>query len=449
MTESKWKATTIGELCDAYNGILQTGPFGSQLHAEDYVPNGPVPVVPTSAIGRRRIRRIEVPKISALKATELARHRLMEGDILFARRGVQATGLSCLVEAQHEGWLCGTGAILLRLPAGVVDAKFLCCVLAQETTVSWLRQNAIGATMPNLNEGVIRRLPLLLPPLSDQKVIAKILDALDDKIELNRKMNETLEEMARALFKSWFVDFDPVHAKAAGKKPYGMDDATAALFPDSFEESALGLIPRGWRVGTVEKCCSVLRRGIQPAYVEDEGVVAINQKCIREGRVSLEKARRHDIAVRSIAGRELEGGDVLVNSTGVGTLGRVAILPSDMAGAICDSHVTVARPDASVVEPAFFGAMMLHAQSTIESMGTGSTGQTELSREALVNLPTILPGRLCQARFSEEHATLLTMLRASEIESDSLIALRDTLLPKLLSGELRIKDAERLVCDVA
>lgn len=102
-----------------------------------------------------------------------------------------------------------------------------------------------------------RRKWILLPPLPEQRAIARVLGTLDDKIELNRKMIETLEELARTLFKSWFVDFDPVHAKAAGKKPFGMNDATAALFPDSFEDSELGPIPRGWRVGTLGEVASV------------------------------------------------------------------------------------------------------------------------------------------------------------------------------------------------
>jgi type I restriction enzyme S subunit len=109
----QWINTTLGKLCDAGKAFLQTGPFGSQLHACDYVEVNGVPVVPTSAIGRRKIDSHELPLVSEQKAAELRRHRLQPGDILFARRGVQATGLSALVKTQHENWICGTGAILL------------------------------------------------------------------------------------------------------------------------------------------------------------------------------------------------------------------------------------------------------------------------------------------------------------------------------------------------
>jgi type I restriction enzyme S subunit len=110
-----------------------------------------------------------------------------------------------------------------------------------------------------------RRMHITLPPLTEQRAIARILGTLDDKIELNRRMNETLEEMARALFKSWFVDFDPVHAKMEGRQPFGMDDEIAALFPDSFEDSALGEIPKGWKVGTVSDIATASRDALNPA----------------------------------------------------------------------------------------------------------------------------------------------------------------------------------------
>jgi type I restriction enzyme S subunit len=124
--------------------------------------------------------------------------------------------------------------------------------------VEWFKFHAIGATMPNLNEGIIRSFPFQIPPLHEQHAIAHILGTLDDKIELNRRMNETLEAMAQALFKSWFVDFDPVRAKAEGRDS-GLPKHIANLFPDSFEDSELGEIPKGWEVKTLgEMLCQSL-----------------------------------------------------------------------------------------------------------------------------------------------------------------------------------------------
>ena len=254
----EWRSSTIGELCDTGVVELQTGPFGTQLHAHDYVNNG-VPVVPTEAIRNRQIDHSVLPKISPSKAEELARHRLQLDDILFARRGVQATGhIGCVREAE-DGFLCGTGAIRLRVRRGgsSVNPDFLSHVLANPASVEWFKFHAIGATMPNLNEGIIRSFPLQIPPLPEQRAIAHILGTLDDKIELNRRMNETLEAMARALFKSWFVDFDPVRAKAEGRDP-GLPKPLADLFPDSFEDSELGEIPKGWEVKTIGDLADVV-----------------------------------------------------------------------------------------------------------------------------------------------------------------------------------------------
>lgn len=440
-----WVQTTIGALCDQYGGSLQTGPFGSQLHAHDYVHDGRVRVVPTSAIGNRKLIEANTQRIRREKAESLARHYLRTGDIVFARRGVQATGLSALVEPRHEGWLCGTGVIRLRLPKTSVDPCFLSIVLSDSTSRSWIRQHAIGATMPNLNEAILRGLPLRLPPLSDQRAIAHILGTLDDKIELNRRMNETLEEMARAIFKSWFVDFDPVRAKKEGRPPPAMDPTTAALFPDDYEDSELGKIPKGWQVSRLVEVTSLLKRGIQPAYIDAGGILVINQRCIRNGRVDFAQARGHDPARRSVGGRQLEPLDVLVNSTGVGTLGRTAQLPHAIGQLICDSHVTVVRANKEVASPLWLGRYMAYMQPLIEDMGHGSTGQTELSRARLGELPLVVPPREIQERFDVLISPFFRMVHANEGQDLTLAALRDSLLPKLLTGEIRIRDAERAV----
>jgi type I restriction enzyme S subunit len=123
------------------------------------------------------------------------------------------------------------------------------------------------SSVPGLNRNDLHLIKVKLPPLSEQKAIAHILGTLDDKIELNREMNQTLEAIARAIFKSWFVDFEPVRAKMEGRQPAGMDAATAELFPDEFEESALGMIPRGWRVGKLENIADNPRRGVQAEKV--------------------------------------------------------------------------------------------------------------------------------------------------------------------------------------
>ncbi|MDF3054870.1 MAG: hypothetical protein K0Q74_777, partial [Gammaproteobacteria bacterium] len=194
-----------------------------------------------------------------------------------------------------------------------------------------------------------------LPPLNEQRVIAEILGTLDDKIELNRKMNKTLEAMAQALFKSWFVDFD-------------------GIAREDMCESEMGLIPIKWSVLPLVEVTSYLNRGLSPKYTEKEGVLVLNQKCIRNNFVDFTKARRHDNVLKKITGRELQIGDILVNSTGVGTLGRVAQILHLPENAIVDSHVTVVRASSTVTSN-FLGLNLLGRQEQIEAMGEGTTGQ--------------------------------------------------------------------------
>jgi type I restriction enzyme S subunit len=217
-----------------------------------------IPVVPTEAIGNRQIDYSVLPKISLDKAEELRRHWLEPGDILFARRGVQATGHIGYVREVENGFVCGTGAIRLRIRrSNGISPEYVSHVLANPVSVAWFKYHAIGATMPNLNEGIIRSFPINLPLISEQCAIARILGALDDKIELNRRMNGTLEAMARALFKSWFVDFDPVRAKAEGRDS-GVPKPIADLFPSRLVGSELGEIPESWDVSMIAELAGIV-----------------------------------------------------------------------------------------------------------------------------------------------------------------------------------------------
>ena len=440
---SEWLKTTIGKLVDSGQAIVQTGPFGSQLHKHDYVEDG-TPVIPTEAIGKGRILDIDVPKVSSAKARELGRHRLLAGDILFARRGAQATGLSAIIDARYVGALCGTGALLLRTNSTRVLPHYLSLYLSSDFAFNWLRTHAVGAVMPNVNTEIIKALPLILPPVAEQIGLSRFLGALDDRIALLRETNATLEAIAQALFKSWFVDFDPVHAKQQGLAPEGMDEATAALFPESFEESELGFVPKGWRVSSLGDCTSYLNRGISPKYVEVGGVVVVNQKCIRDFAVDLSKARRHDPTQRKIDGRELCVGDVLVNSTGVGTLGRVAQVLTLDEPAIVDSHVTVVRADAGLGWN-YLGLTLMRKQAEIEGFGEGTTGQTELSRGKLASIKMIVPSKSMLDQFDEITVPLRNRFAANQAKAQTLIALRDTLLPRLISGQLRLPDDEAML----
>lgn len=299
-----------------------------------------------------------------------------------------------------------------------------------------------GAVMPKLTQGNLNRIEVPCPGREQQKQIVDILGTLDDRITLLRETNKTLESIAQAIFKSWFVDFDPVRAKMAGRQPESMDEETAALFPDSFEESELGLIPRGWSISTLSERCSYLKRGLSPKYVEDGGVLVLNQKCVRDFSIDFTKARRHDQTKKNIDGWTVELGDVLVNSTGVGTLGRVAQVLDLHELTIVDSHLTVVRAGSSL-RSTYLGEWMQRNQPLIESMGEGTTGQTELSRAKLGGLRLVLPPMPIQKQFDQLVRPLKCSLVVNSSKVHSLASVRDALLPRLISGKLRISGVHR------
>jgi type I restriction enzyme S subunit len=438
---SDWTSTTVGELCDHFGAELQTGPFGSQLHSYDYRNEG-VPVVPTEAINDGRINPDALPRISFEKARELSRHALKPGDILFARRGAQATGKTALARDCDEGAICGTGAIRLRTSKSTVcDPSFLAACLSAKDTVSWIRHHAIGATMPNLNEGIIRSIPIRLAPVHDQKAIAHILGTLDDKIELNRKTNETLEAIARALFKSWFVDFDPVRAKAEGR-PTGLPDAISDLFPDSFEESELGEIPSGWCATQVGECLETVLGGTPSRKRSDYWggeIPWIGSGMVNEFRVTRPTELITELGLKESATKLLPVRSTLIAITGA-TLGQVSTNEIEL----CANQSVVA-----ILPSIELGAeyIYLWTLSSIDILVASQTGgaQQHVNKNNVNELPLLAPSDSVLAHFGATAKPLFDKIAINIFASEFLRDVRDTILPKLISGELRIPDAERLL----
>ena len=191
-----WERTALGDLCKGPGGAIQTGPFGSQLHKDDYQETG-VPVVNPTHLNAGRINHENVPRVSDENASRLERHRLCVGDIVFARRG--QIGRMALVTEFEEGWLCGTGSFLVRARRPIVDNRFLHYQLSTEPLTKWLVAHAAGAIMPNLNNVVLRQIPVFLPSVDEQREIVAVLDAIDRKIDLHRRKRAVLEELFKAL----------------------------------------------------------------------------------------------------------------------------------------------------------------------------------------------------------------------------------------------------------
>ncbi|BBP94891.1 hypothetical protein BSFA1_00200 [Burkholderia sp. SFA1] len=451
--QSDWPFMTIGTLVERGDARLQTGPFGSQLHKSDYVDAG-IPIIPTEAIGRGVVLDdVSLPQISEAKATELSRHRLRAGDILFARRGIQATGLSAIVGAKHIDALCGTGAILLRVNSDVIVPQFLAAYLATDVARTWLRAHAVGAVMPNLNAGIIGQLRVPLPDISVQREIASLAFALDARIRLLRETSATLESIAKSIFKSWFIDFGPVHAKAEGLEPDGMDAETSALFPDAFEDSALGNIPKGWAVGTLAEH-AFAERGLSykgaGLCAFGEGVPMHNLNSVLEGgdyKYLGIKHYRGDYKERHIA----VAGDIIVANTEQGhnhrLIGFPAVVPTRYGKAIFSHHIYRVRtkPDSPLTKHTLY--YMLMAPSVREQVIGCANGSTvNMLKVAGLEIPRFVCPSAEIARAFESRAAIFRAQIETNVErAETLAALRDTLLPRLISGKLCLPDAESQV----
>jgi type I restriction enzyme S subunit len=194
---TNWPVTSLKELCSDGDASIQTGPFGSALHASDYIADG-TPCIMPQDIRDGRLVVENVARISDDDHKRLSRYQLRVGDIIYPRRG--DISKRALIGKREAGWICGTGCLRIRPNQTKVSPDYLAFYLSHSAICEWLEGNAVGATMPHLNTGLIGSISVTLPPSSEQREIAAILGALDDKIELNRKTAATLEEMARTLY---------------------------------------------------------------------------------------------------------------------------------------------------------------------------------------------------------------------------------------------------------
>lgn len=234
------QTTTLGALVESSTGFIQTGPFGSQLHARDYVEDG-IPVVMPQQLGDNEIRSSDIAFVGEHDRDRLLRHVMCEGDIVFSRRGDVTR--RAYITRRESGWLCGTGCLLLRLNHPACDNRYLVRFLGLQGTREYLTQNAIGATMPNLNQGILSSVPVVLPPRDRQERIVDVISAYDDLIENNRKRIRLLEQAARMLYEEWFVRL---------------------RFPGHEHVRITNSMPDGWKTTRLGKVISELESGKRP-----------------------------------------------------------------------------------------------------------------------------------------------------------------------------------------
>lgn len=422
-----WEVTSLGEVVQRAGGHIQTGPFGSQLHASDYVEVGIPSIMPIN-IGDGRIIADGIARVSVEDARRLSRHRVSAGDIVYSRRG--DVERHALVQNEEAGWLCGTGCIKVNFGQGAVHPRYASYYLRHPATRAWISRHAVGATMPNLNTSIMSEVPFVLPPPEIQYRIADILGKLDNKIELNRRMNRTLEKMAAAIFKSWFIDFDPVHAKAEGRDP-GLPAEIADLFPDSFEESELGAIPKGWMPGKLSDVADNPRRTIKPSDVPPAtpyiGLQHMPRRCI-----ALDAWGRADEVGSGKS--QFKEGEILFGKLRP-YFHKVGIAPVD---GVCSTDILVVVPKSA--EWHSYVLSLVSSKAFIDYTDSHSAG-TKMPRtnwQDMGRYPLALPPDHLAKAFQNHVAALHQRIGLAIRQNRRLAGLRDTLLPKLLSGEIEL-----------
>ena len=287
-----------------------------------------------------------------------------------------------------------------------------------------------------------KKIKITIPPIHIQVSIAETLSALDDKIALNRQINATLEAIAQALFKSWFVDFDPVRAKMEGREPEGMDEATAALFPSELVESELGLIPKGWRVGSLEDLAT-LNSESWTAKKHPNTVLYIDLANAKDNQIAEVTSYAFDEAP-SRARRVLRDGDTIVGTVRPGNR-SFAFICQAASNLTASTGFAVLRP--RKIENTEFVYLAATQDSSIEHLAHVADGGAypAVRPEVVAGIQTILPTNAEMTAFHKVAAPLLVLIAHNQQQAQSLATLRDTLLPRLISGQLRIPEAEEVM----
>ncbi|MBI3072797.1 MAG: restriction endonuclease subunit S [Deltaproteobacteria bacterium] len=379
---------------------------------------GGVPFVRGGDIASGQIRTEQLRTIAPEVSSQYKRTLLQGGELLVSLVG--NPGQVAIVPDNLRGANIARQVGLVRLRKEV-DAIFIKYFLSSPIGQAGLGAQTMGSVQQVINLRDLKEVRIPLPPLREQRAIAHILGTLDDNIELNRRMNETLEAMARALFRSWFVDFDPVRAKAAGHQPTGMDAATSKLFPSEFVESELGEIPDGWGVSQLDDLAAI-HGGKQLTTVA----------CQPIGPFPVFGAN----GIMGFADRTTHDGFVIA-------FGRV--------GAYCGSvHWTYSgawiNNNASSVVPKRWPEFVLQAMlmTEFDGMRTGSA-QPFIPNSSMASLQVVCAPDQILDEFCAVVHSLRLKEHASHRESRTLAVLRDALLPKLISGELRLEQATRFM----
>ena len=447
-TSSKWQPTALGELISLRKGVSYKGEFldkpGPRLL-------GLGTVVPGGGLKLDEARTYSGP----IREDQ----RIMSGELLVALTDItqegKVLGSPGLVPRTENGGFAVThhvARVQIKVPTRL-DTRFLYYLLRGQEFKDYVRGVSMGTTVRAVSIDDVEAFEAAIPPLPEQRAIARVLGSLDDKIELNRRMNQTLEDICRALFKFWFVDFGPVRAKKEGRWKKGeslpgMPADMWDLWPSEFEESEIGEIPKEWEIRPLGEIAS-FTRGIsyRGEDLAESDTALVNLKCAGRGGAYREdglKAYRGPFKEEQV----VEPGDVVVSHTDVTqraeVIGRAYVVrpSSRFVRLVASLDMAIVRPTSGGQTREYFAYALSEERFRDHAYGyTNGTTVLHLSSQALTDYPHLVPPAEVVRRFSEAVSPGHELIADHSLETDTLTRTRDALLPRFLSGEIRVSQA--------
>jgi len=437
----EWPQTELGPLCSKI-GSGATPRGGDKVYLE----KGDVALIRSQNVRNDGFKTDGLVYIAAEHADQLANVTVKPQDVLLNITG-DSVARCCQVDPRVLPARVNQHVAIIRPHLSELSPRFLRYFLVsprmQSQMLGWAHA---GATRNALTKGMIESFKVPKPPIPVQCRVADVLGKLDDKIELNRRMNRTLEKMAAAIFKSWFIDFDPVHAKAEGRLPALQSGATrragapglpaevADLFPDTFEDSALGPIPKGWRISRIEDLCVRVQNGgtprrSNPEFWEPPTVPWLSSGEVRQSVVTRTNECISELGLQRSSAKWIPSGSTVVALYGA-TAGQVAFIATSMT---TNQAVCALIPKAGYQ---YFNYLVLSKDAgALANLARGSA-QQNISKGIVEATKVVTPAEPIAEAFESTCMPLFHKWISNLRQNDKLAALRDTLLPKLMSGEI-------------
>lgn len=401
---SEWKRCTVGDVCEVFDGPHATPPQSNDGPIYLGIPS----IRSDGSIDYENSKRISYENYS--KWTK--RVTPQENDVVFSYEANLES--YARIPAGFEGCL-GRRMAIMRPDPSAIDARFLYYYTQSPAWKAVIASRTVlGATVNRIPIATFPEFPLRLPSLPAQQRIAGVLSAYDKLIENNRRQIKLLEEAAQRLYKEWFVDL---------------------RFPGHETTPIHNGVPEGWKRTTVGQSSSLVSRGVTPAYADDSNELVLGQRCVRNNLVDLSFARHHK--PKKPNEKWLKKWDVLINSTGTGSLGRTAQFWLDNNNVVVDSHITIIRAQQREVA-AYLGQWAFSNEAMLEALHTGSTGQTELPRDRVANCHILIPDNDLLDLFYTLIEPMTMRIVAAQQQIVAAREARDRLLPKLMPGEIEV-----------